>query len=182
MRLKIGETLRGFRLKMGMKRLIAQCLVFGALLCSCHAQPKSDTIKPYKRRKEAICLNHSKNFSNTQPKAAMKALIAMLQEEGYIIDNFSEELGFLTAIKQQPDEAVLDDKADFSTLELSVQVLSQNEGSLIKINFMGKSFDGGGMVTSLVPMHEENVYDAFFGKLGKRLNIAKLTKENPNQS
>ncbi len=156
--------------------------MFGAFLCSCHAQPKSDTIKPYKRRKEAICLNHSKDFFNIQPKAAMKALITMLQEEGYIVDNFSEELGFLTAIKQQPDEAALDEKADFSTLELSVQVLPQNEGSLVKINFMGKSFDHVGMVTSLAPMHEEDVYNAFFGKLSKQLNIAKPTKETPNQS
>jgi len=167
---------------MSVRRLAVHCALLAAFLCACHAQPKSDTIKPYKRRKEAVCLNHSKDFFNTHPKAAMKALVSMLQEEGYIVDNFSEELGFLTAIKQQPDEAVLDDKADFSTIELSAQVVAQSEGSVVKINFMGKSFDGLGMVTSLVPMHEDSIYDAFFGKLGKKLNLTKSTKESSPQS
>jgi hypothetical protein len=153
--------------------------VFGALLAfsGCHKAPADDTIEPYKKRKEVACLKHSKDLVSVQPAIALRALVAMLHDEGYVIDNYSEELGFLTAVKQQPDEAIFDQKADFSTLELSAQVQPQDGGSIIKINFIGKSFDGAGLVTSLVPMDEEGVYEAFFSRLIGRISLPKPAKE-----
>ena len=143
----------------------------------CHKAPADDTIEPYKKRKEVACLKHSKDLAFVQPAMALRALVAMLQDEGYIIDNYREDLGFLTAVKQQPDEVAFDQKADFSTLELSAQVQAQETGSVIKVNFIGKSFDDAGMVTSLVPMDEEGVYSAFFSRLIGRISLPKPAKE-----
>lgn len=153
--------------------------ILSALLAfsGCHKAPADDTIEPYKKRKEVACLKHSKDLLSIQPAVALRALVAMLHDEGYVIDNYSEELGFLTAVKQQPDEVAFDQKADFSTLELSAQVQAQDSGSIVKINFIGKSFDGSGMVTSLVPMDEEGVYEAFFSRLLGRISLPKPAKE-----
>ena len=139
---------------------------------------------------------------NTQDNIlAMKSILNVLQDEGFIVYNVNSLLGFIYGVK---DFDMKDPNIDISkefgvtksrlnyngvnvaTLEVSVNVTPYGEKSRIRANFKRKLLNQYGNAQMINDIDEAEFYDEFFAKVDKALNMQKeiqikLTPENVNK-
>lgn len=139
---------------------------------------------------------------NTQDNIlAMKSILNVLQDEGFIVYNVNSLLGFIYGVK---DFDMKDPNVDISkefgvtksrlnyngvnvaTLEVSVNVTPYGEKSRIRANFKRKLLNQYGNAQMINDIDEAEFYDEFFAKVDKALNMQKeiqikLTPENVNK-
>lgn len=139
---------------------------------------------------------------NTQDNIlAMKSILNVLQDEGFIVYNVNSLLGFIYGVK---DFDMKDPNIDISkefgvtksrlnyngvnvaTLEVSVNVTPYGEKSRIRANFKRKLLNQYGNAQMINDIDEAEFYDEFFAKVDKALNMQKeiqikLTPEKVNK-
>lgn len=131
---------------------------------------------------------------------AMKSILNVLQDEGFIVYNVNSLLGFIYGVK---DFDLKDPNVDISkefgvtksrlnyngvnvaTLEVSVNVTPYGEKSRIRASFKRKLLNQYGNAQMINDIDEAEFYDEFFAKVDKALNMQKeiqikLTPENVN--
>lgn len=132
---------------------------------------------------------------------AMKSILNVLQDEGFIVYNVNSLLGFIYGVK---DFDLKDPNVDISkefgvtksrlnyngvnvaTLEVSVNVTPYGEKSRIRASFKRKLLNQYGNAQMINDIDEAEFYDEFFAKVDKALNMQKeiqmkLTPENVNK-
>ena len=127
----------------------------------------------------------TRSYDTTDTKMVMKAMLNVLQDEGFIVKNANTELGMLTATKemdvQNTGTAVMMallaganarwDKN--SVVECSANVTEFGQQTKVRVNFQTKTLNNKGEVTDIHVIQEEPFYQDFFSKVDKGIFLQK---------
>ncbi|MEW6675181.1 MAG: hypothetical protein AB1348_04075 [Nitrospirota bacterium] len=127
----------------------------------------------------------TRTYDTSDTKMVMKAMLNVLQDEGFIVKNAVPELGLLTAEKQVDVESKTEaffaaffagaqarwKKACF--IECSVNISEHGRQSRVRVNFQSKILDNKGGIVELKQIEDEKYYQEFFSKVDKGIFIQK---------
>jgi len=124
-------------------------------------------------------------FETKDTKMVMKAVLNVLQDEGFIVKGADAELGFLTATREMDVE----DKGKAfvsrlffgkdarwdknSIVEVTANVSEYQDKTRVRVNFQLKTLNNVGVVSKIQPMGDEAYYQEFFAKVDKGVFIEK---------
>ena len=121
----------------------------------------------------------TRNFETADEKAVLKALVNVLQDEGYTIKAANTELGLLSATKEMDIESTANaflltllagSKAKWdknSIVEATANVTGRSETCRVRVTFQMKKFNNKGEVTDVRQFDDEKHYTDFFAKVHK---------------
>lgn len=162
--------------------LLSTVLVLPVLLTGC-ASKGEDT--PLEKTQLQIREFQTRSFDHKDEKAVMKAVLDVLQDDGYIVKNAVSDLGLLTATKEVDVENGgekfwssfwLGHHATWkknSLIEVSCNISSRAEKTKVRANFQLKIIDNKGGVVEVKPLDDEKFYQTFFSKVDKGLFLHK---------
>ncbi len=170
-----------------MKKILAILLI---LCCSLPAIAK-------KRQNEEIITPltqlekrqfQTRTYSAQDNVIAMKAILNVLQDEGYIVYNVNSLLGYIYGIKDfDLSDPNIDISKEFSmtksrlnyngvkvaTLEASVNITQYGDKSRIRVNFKRKLLNQYGNAQMIDDVSEVEFYDDFYTKVDSAINLQK---------
>jgi hypothetical protein len=128
----------------------------------------------------------TRSYDISDPKRALKAVLNVLQDEGFIIKQTNLDLGFLYAAK----EADVEDKAERrwatfwqrrgeatwkkdSITECTANVTPFGDGIRVRLNFQAKVMDNTGRVMAVGAIDTPAFYQRFFSRIEKGIFIEK---------
>ncbi|HRT61843.1 MAG TPA: hypothetical protein P5551_05730 [Syntrophales bacterium] len=127
----------------------------------------------------------TRSYSNCDSKMVMKAMLNVLQDDGYIVKNAVTDMGLLSAEKtvdvQNLGEAVA--MAFFagvharwkkaSVVECTANVSDYGKQTRVRVNFQVKVFDNKGGILEVKQIEDQKFYQDFFTKVDKAVYIQK---------
>lgn len=127
----------------------------------------------------------TRTFDIKDQKAVMKALLNVLQDEGFIVKSADTNLGFLSATKetdlgyggsifwstQGKDEAQRYKKTQ--VIETTANVSEYGNGCRVRVNFQKKTLDNMGAVVAVEQITDQAYYQDFFMKVDKGIFLHK---------
>jgi hypothetical protein len=149
-----------------------------ALLAACAGQKPPQTQLQIREAQ-------TRNFDQTDTKLAMKAMMNVLQDDGFIIKQGSMDLGLLSAEKQVDVESHGEafwavfwagSNARYkknSIFECSINVSEFGQGVRVRANFQMRLINNKGELMEVKPITDEKYYQDFFAKVDKALFLAK---------
>lgn len=127
----------------------------------------------------------TRTFETSDTKLVMKALINVLQDDGYSIKNADADLGFISATKETDIEnssdifwAKFGNKVDAhwrktSIIEATVNVTEFGKECRVRASFQEKILDNLGGTLSVKQIEDGKFYQDFFAKVDKGLFLQK---------
>jgi len=128
----------------------------------------------------------TRTYETNDVKMVMKAMLNILQDEGYIVKNAQLDMGLLSAEKTADIESKLDkffsilpggDKderwAKARIIECSANVSEYGNHVRVRVNFQTKVLDNKGGIKEVKQITDENYYQEFFSKVDKGIFIQK---------
>lgn len=128
----------------------------------------------------------TREYSDINEKGVMKAIIAALQDDGFIISNADLDLGLISASVEsyQLDKATKDyvefwwgsGRGTYQTtrrIEASVTVQQHGETIKVRINLLAKAITNAGGLVWSQPVYNAKVYQRLFAKVGKAVYLEK---------
>lgn len=123
----------------------------------------------------------TRSFETTDVKAVLKALINVLQDDGYRMNQASLDLGFVSATKEYEEgggflgflgSLAKDDESDHNTIiEATFNVSQHGKRCRVRATFQTKTYDRKGRVKRIRQNNSEQFYVDFFAKLHKGIFI-----------
>ncbi|MFP3868667.1 MAG: hypothetical protein ACLFUU_11005 [Desulfobacteraceae bacterium] len=125
----------------------------------------------------------TREYDTKDVKMVMKALLNVLQDDGYIVKNANVDLGLLSAEKDVDVESkaqaficalLAGQQARWKKhciLECSGNVSEHGDKTKVRINFQGKTIDNKGAVMAVNQIDDPNFYQEFFFKVDKGIFI-----------
>lgn len=163
---------------------LAVVLLLGELLAGCATTPTPPP-NPQMSQLEIRQLQ-SREYDGADSKAAMKALIAALQDDGYIVSSANEALGLVTAAMEvNMEDTGTKNASEFwmgpgsgtyqttKRHEVSATASSHANSVRIRINIVAKALTNtGGMIWSQ-PVLDAATYQSIFSKIDKSVFLQK---------
>lgn len=127
----------------------------------------------------------TRSFEHKDSKAVMKAVLDVLQDDGYIVKNAVADLGLLTATKEIDVEhngekffnmfmwGIHATWSKNSLIEVSCNISSHGDRTRVRANFQIKVMDNRGGTVEVKPIAEEKFYQEFFAKVDKGVFLHK---------
>lgn len=186
--------------KMKIKYLILPLILFGITACTVVNYQKTQTHQATQLETREF---QTRNFDTNDTKLIMKALVNVLQDDGYIITNAVPDLGVLMAKKEidlNSSNNVNSSGNDFwlefframnndrtrgnnyrnentfsktKLVEVSVNVTQYGKTSKVRANFQAKILDNRGDVVQVSPVEDGKFYQDFFAKVDKSIYLQK---------
>ena len=121
----------------------------------------------------------TRSFEATDIKAVLKAIINVLQDEGYVIKQANLELGFINATKEHEaglkfSELLFRPRGEWSSntiLDGTFNVSQYGETCRVRANFQIKTLNRAGGVNKVKQHDSEEFYIDFFAKVSKGIFI-----------
>ena len=160
---------------MNTMRLLLLLLLFA----SCARQVDDPTVATAKIRQM-----QTRSFVGFKSKTVMKGMVAILQDQGYIVKNVNSEVGILTAERNVDIEkfsskffAVLFSGSTAKwnkhcLIEMTSNLSEQEGKTQVRLNFLLRVFDNLGRVVEVKQILDEEHYISFFAELQKGLLLA----------
>jgi len=127
----------------------------------------------------------TRTYETNDVKMVMKAMLNVLQDDGFIVKNANVELGLLTATKEVDVESkseafvaalFLGAQARWkknSIIESTANVSEFGKQCRVRVNFQVKVMDNRGGVLEVKQIEDEKYYQDFFSKVDKGIFIEK---------
>ena len=127
----------------------------------------------------------TRSYTTSDSKMVLKAVLNVLQDDGYIVKNASAELGLLNATKEynveQGGEAFwstfwFGQNAHWkknSIIEATANVTEFGAECRVRVNFQVKIMDNRGAVMDVRQIEDQKFYQEFFAKVDKGVFIQK---------
>ena len=127
----------------------------------------------------------TRTYDTNDTKMVMKAMLNVLQDDGYIVKNANVELGLLTATKELDVESkgeafmaslFFGSSAKWkknSIIESTANVSEFGKQCRVRVNFQVKVMDNKGGVMNIKQIDSEKYYQDFFAKVDKGIFIQK---------
>jgi len=125
----------------------------------------------------------TKVFEVNDQKMVMKAMINVLQDDGYIVENANVDLGLITASKETDVEsgwskffAQLDEGnharwSKIMIVESSSNISQVGDRVKVRMNFRGKVLDNQAGIIDVYQIDDEQFYKDFFIKVDKAIYL-----------
>lgn len=111
-------------------------------------------------------------------KMVMKAMLNVLQDEGYVVKNVDMSLGFLTATKDVEERRALNiwfsDNPQWINqiiIDVTANVSEYQDKIRVRASFQQKEIDNLGVVYSVRQIDNPEFYQNFFSKVSKSIFI-----------
>lgn len=123
----------------------------------------------------------TRTYVGTSSKAVAKELLAVLQDEGFMVKNVNAELGLITAERDTNIEKlsskfwayVFSGKQaswkKHSLIEITSNITEEKGKTKIRINLLLREFDNFGRIIDVHQVLEEEAYEGFFNKMQRGL-------------
>jgi len=163
-----------------MKRLFVLSLFPALTLLGC-ATTGPQTAKTQLQIREY----QTRSYQTTDTKMVLKAIVNVLQDEGFIIKEANTDLGILSATKEVDVESTgqalvatlfLGSNAKWnknSVYEATANVSEFGAESRVRMIFQVKTYDNKGGVSDVKQIEDANYYQSFFSKVDKGVFIEK---------
>jgi hypothetical protein len=160
-------------------KIVKHFLFLGTLLTlpSCSPNYSHQQLKPNPLQLREV---QSRTFEECDTKSVMKAMINVLQDEGYIVRNAVLDLGLITAEKSVDVEVKNEESAltsmlkgsepcitKHAVLEVSANVSNFGTDTKVRLNFQRKTYDNHGGVMAVNQVMDATHYQSFFAKVSK---------------
>jgi len=127
----------------------------------------------------------TRQFDSCDTKTAMKAMMNVLQDDGFIIEQVNQEMGFFNANKVMDTEHSLTkfwgtfwwgpnaQWIENTVIDCTANVSEFGEYIRVRVNFQLKEMNNKGGVEKVYIIDEPKFYQEFFSKVDKGLFIEK---------
>jgi hypothetical protein len=136
----------------------------------------------------------SRSYSASDTRSVMKAVLATLQDDGFLVRAADTELGLITATKEavRPVSDVArvgrfafiavtygvgallpGPKSGASIVEATVNVTADAADTRLRVSFQLRVTDGNQRLKQVRPLDDASLYQEFFAKVGKSLFLVK---------
>ena len=122
----------------------------------------------------------TRSFDIQVPKRALKAVLDVLQDEGFIPKEVNADVGYVYAAKEldveDPEERVRAERLQGrknarwkknSIIECAANVTRRQRGVRVRLSFQVKVFDNNGRVLHVDTVREPRFYQDFFSRIDK---------------
>jgi len=158
--------------------VIAFVAALGIVACSSGPPPAAEMTQLEVRQLQ------SREYGDTDERTVIKAVIAALQDEGFIISTANPELGLVTAAMELRDEDKLSKAwsklaygmGSYQTtrrFEASSTVQKLEKTVRVRINIIVKALANTGGILWSQPLYGEDIYQNIFSKVNKSVFLAK---------
>jgi hypothetical protein len=163
-----------------MKNAIIFSIVVGIILTGCASAPKTQKTQLQIREFQ------SRTYADVDSKIVMKAMLNVLQDDGFIVKNAVPELGLLTATREIDVEnkgkafaaaffmGVNARWKKNSIIDASCNVSDIKDGCKVRANFQQKILDNKGGIVKIQQIDEQQFYQTFFNKVSKSIFIQRM--------
>lgn len=130
----------------------------------------------------------TRTFDNIDKATIMKAMLNVLQDEGFIVNNANPLLGFISGTKEfDVRDKTIDIQKEFgikkgslamqgirvATIESTANITEFGREIKVRINFKRKLLNVYGNAQTINDINDENYYQDFFAKVDKAIFIQK---------
>lgn len=163
-----------------MKRVCSLLLVLTLFVFGCAARE----IKPQKTQLQ-IREFQTRTFDTSDSKMVMKAMLNVLQDDGFIVKNAATELGLITAQKEVDVEntgekfwaifwmGIFGTWKKSARVECTANVSNFGAQTKVRVNFQMKVLDNRGGIREVRKIEDQKYYQNFFAKVQKGIFIQK---------
>lgn len=128
----------------------------------------------------------TRTYEISESKLVLKAMLNVLQDDGFIVKTAASELGLLTATKEIDVERISESMPTFffgganarwqknSIIETTCNVTNFSDKCKIRVNFTQKILDNFGGIIKIRQIYDQKFYQAFFLKVDKSIYIERL--------
>lgn len=127
----------------------------------------------------------TRQYNGISKADIMKAMLNVLQDEGFIVNNANSLLGFISGVKEfSPDDKTIDVQAELGTkkglmgcvvaaVEATANISEYGKDFKVRINFKTKLLNAYGNAYKITEITDEQYYQNFFSKVDKAIFIQK---------
>ncbi len=130
----------------------------------------------------------TRTFDTSNKAAVMKAMLNVLQDEGFIVNNANPLLGFISGIKEfDVNDKTIDVKKEFgqgsakvrwsgitvAAIESTANISEYGHQTKVRINFKRKLLNVYGNAQSIHEIDDQQYYQDFFAKVDKAMFLQK---------
>lgn len=164
-------------------RALVLILLTSALILTVGCAPQQP-IAPPKTQLE-IREFQTRSWPVRDTKMVMKAMLNVLQDDGFIVKNAVLDLGLLTATKEMDvqnsnevfwNRMFMGDRALWrknSTVDASANITEAGQETRVRVNFSVKVFNNRGGVVEVKQIEDPYYYQEFFAKVDKGIFLQK---------
>ncbi|MFA6571760.1 MAG: hypothetical protein WCT77_11070 [Bacteroidota bacterium] len=179
-------------------KILLKLLLVLVFLSGCTIVTRQDI--PEQKTQLEIREFQTREFDTNDTKLIMKAVLNVLQDDGFVVKNAVVDLGLLTATKEIDlrNSTAANRNEDFWTtffrvaargsssksntettyqkvkvVEVSVNVSELGKRSKVRANFQAKVLDNKGNVLEVYPVDDAKFYQDFFAKVDKGIFLQK---------
>ena len=128
----------------------------------------------------------TRTYEISESELVMKAMLNVLQDDGFIVKTAVPEIGLLTATKEIDIENMSESMPSFffggdnarwkknSVIETTCNVSYFKDKCKIRVNFTQKILDNLGGIMKIRQIYDQRFYQAFFLKVDKSIYIQKM--------
>ncbi len=163
-----------------MKQIFIISILISFFITNCASSPKTEKIQLQIR---AI---QTRTYEISESKLVLKAMLNVLQDDGFIVKTAVPELGLLTATKEIDIERMSESMPAFffgganarwkknSIIEATCNVSCFRDKCKIRVNFTQKILDNLGGIIEIRQIYDQKFYQTFFTKLDKSIYIQRM--------
>jgi hypothetical protein len=163
-----------------MKRLFIISILISFFITNCASSPKIE------RSQLQIRAIQTRTYEISESKLAMKAMLNVLQDDGFIIKTAVPEIGLFTATKEIDIERMSESMPAYffgganarwkknSIIEVTCNVSYFSDKCKIRVNFTQKILDNLGGIIKIRQIYDQKFYQTFFTKVDKSIYIQKM--------
>jgi hypothetical protein len=163
-----------------MKHMIIIPILISSFIINCAPLPKIE------RTQLQIREIQTRTYEISESKLVMKAMLNVLQDDGFIVKAAVPELGLLTATKEIDIENMSEsipayffggDNARWkknSVIEATCNVSDFKDRCKVRVNFTQKILDNRGGTIAIRQIYDQRFYQTFFLKVDKSIFIQKM--------
>jgi len=163
-----------------MKRIFIISILISFFITSCASSPKTE------KTQLQIRSIQTRTYETSESKLVLKAMLNVLQDDGFIVKTAVPELGLLTATKEIDIENTSESIPAFlfgganarwkknSIIEATCNISDFRDGCKVRVNFTQKILDNLGGILAIRQIYDQKFYQAFFLKVDKSIYIQRM--------
>ena len=163
-----------------MKQIFIISILISFFLTNCASVPKIE------RTQLQIREIQTRTYEILESKLVLKAMLNVLQDDGFIVKTAVPELGLLTATKEIDIEKESESIPAFffgganarwkknSIIEATCNVSDFRDRCKVRVNFTQKILDNLGGIIEIRQIYDQKFYQTFFLKVDKSIYIQRM--------
>ncbi len=163
-----------------MKQIFVISILISVFITSCASSPQTE------KTQLQIRAIQTRTYEISESKLVLKAMLNVLQDDGFIVKTAVPELGLLTATKEIDIERMSESLPAFffgganarwkknSIIEATCNVSYFRDKCKVRVNFSQKILDNLGGIIKIRQIYDQKFYQTFFTKVDKSIFIQRM--------